>query len=159
MSLWGCAGRDVPALLREGRWRLKFGCIEAARGELDLSRLLDVGLRAGSAKVFESAGTDEDARFQGTGCFVVAFDGFAETFAGFDEMGSHIANALVKLLSQVTNLFGIQLQLLLTPAVSDCFEQRDKGGGCRENDALLGSLLNKGGVLLESGAEKCLARK
>ena len=72
-------------------------------------------------------------------------------------MGGQDPDTVMQLATEFADLHGVLGQLFLAPAIGNGPEQGDQGGGGGQDDPLIDSGLDQGGILAEGGAEKRLA--
>ena len=68
-------------------------------------------------------------------------------FAQIDHMPAHRREPVVKITSELADLFGVFGQVFLPPAVSDRAKKSDKRSRCRKDDVLLYADLDKLGLI------------
>ena len=74
-------------------------------------------------------------------------------------MAREAANRLEKIASELADVASVLFDGLLLPAIGDCPEQRNQGGGAGRDHLSLDTVLDEGRVLLERRTEEHLARQ
>ena len=120
---------------------------------IDVVGLGEVDAFLGGAEFLELFGTGEDAGFEGAEGPVVVFDGGVEGAAHLGEVIGEGGDAGVEFAADLGDLVGVFGEGFLAPAEGDGAEEGDEGGGGGEDDALVDTFLDEGGVLGEGGGE------